>query len=316
MDLLSSEAVASEHADVRVLRDSRNTTRHDYLEGLWTRYEPYADLSFKDEFARSPHQRFWEMYLACVLMDVGMVLVPAAEWRTRKKGAPDLLLKTENHARIWVEATAVTGGSGQDALPDPDVLLHNGGSVRLTPHVVEKILLRYRNALETKTAKDQKYRIEGIIAEDEPYVVALNGGKLPWYWQDNPVIPRVVGAVLPAGNLIAFWDTQDADSRPLELGVEYRGSVAKKGGASVSTDLFLNPEYCFMSAIISSCINLFSDLPRTVSDFVFVHNPKARNPLPLGWLGIAREFSYETNAKEVVVSNNYGEVGRLVEHTH
>ena len=33
------------------------------LEGMWVRFEPYADADFAMAFAHDPDARFWEMYL-------------------------------------------------------------------------------------------------------------------------------------------------------------------------------------------------------------------------------------------------------------
>lgn len=49
------------------------------LEALWAVYEPYADPNFAAEFAREPDTRFWEMYVACQLLDAGKTLLPTVE---------------------------------------------------------------------------------------------------------------------------------------------------------------------------------------------------------------------------------------------
>jgi hypothetical protein len=49
------------------------------LEALWVKYEPYADTNFLQAFSKGPDDRFWEMYLAVVLLDAGKRLRKRAE---------------------------------------------------------------------------------------------------------------------------------------------------------------------------------------------------------------------------------------------
>jgi len=50
------------------------------LERMWQRFEPFADLDFRQGFARDPDGRFWEMYLACALLDTDKVLLARADY--------------------------------------------------------------------------------------------------------------------------------------------------------------------------------------------------------------------------------------------
>ena len=62
----------------------------DRLEFLWELYQPYADPNFRQEFARQVHRRFWEIYLACYLMNQGKNSTPRTE---RPIEGPDILIE-------------------------------------------------------------------------------------------------------------------------------------------------------------------------------------------------------------------------------
>ena len=44
------------------------------LEELWAEYEPYADANFREDFARDPNPKFWEMFLTTWLLQQGKTL--------------------------------------------------------------------------------------------------------------------------------------------------------------------------------------------------------------------------------------------------
>src|SRR5262249_15085532 len=90
------------------------------LEELWRRYEPYADAAFTSEFAKHLDARFWEMYLATLLLTARKNLrkrdqVPSA---VRDTG-PDICIN-KGTRRIWIEAVAPEPGDhGEpDRVPD------------------------------------------------------------------------------------------------------------------------------------------------------------------------------------------------------
>src|SRR6185295_17497257 len=68
------DAVAG-YGNIRAAPDSSDLGRiRAGLEELWDGYEPYADSGFREEFARHPDERFWEMYLAFRMLEAGRKL--------------------------------------------------------------------------------------------------------------------------------------------------------------------------------------------------------------------------------------------------
>lgn len=175
-DLLNS-AIAATDKDYLSLRDDpRFQEQRQYFEGLWQRYKPYADANFGGEIARQFHSRFWEMYLACTLMDQEHDLI-------RTRGGPDICIKNGD-GPIWVEATAPSRGEGPDALPEPEIRV---GSRPMAIRIPENdIILRFRSALEGKLRKYLEYRRKGKIACGEPFVKNLLDETAGTLWGLNP----------------------------------------------------------------------------------------------------------------------------------
>jgi hypothetical protein len=110
-----------------------------FLEHLWESFEPFADPDFKSELAKQFHPRFWEMYLACTLIELGFNLIP----RQCSYG-PDIHIELDG-INIWIEATAPDAGSGIDAVPGHP---KNSNGIKVPE---EQIILRLTNSIDKKT---------------------------------------------------------------------------------------------------------------------------------------------------------------------
>lgn len=78
---------------------------HEYLaearavaESLWARTRHFLDTDLAEKARLHFHQSFWEMYLASVLLDLGLPLVPRMNCASGALG-PDLLVAPAT----WVE---------------------------------------------------------------------------------------------------------------------------------------------------------------------------------------------------------------------
>ena len=100
----------------RILPDPRYREDIQFLESIWCFYEPYADANFSIEIKKHFHARFWEMYLAYSLAELGFQLVPPESNRR-----PDICVLLDDK-NVWIEATVPSAGSGDDAVPQLDLL--------------------------------------------------------------------------------------------------------------------------------------------------------------------------------------------------
>jgi hypothetical protein len=126
----------------------------------------------------------------------------------------------------------------------------------------------------------------------EPFVIAINGAQVP-FSSLNDEIPFIVQAVLPFGPASM---TIDADTLAIiDAGPAYRPEVVKKSKASVSTCVFLDEQYADISGIFFSNVIFKNFLSALGTDFIYLHNPKATNPLSAGWSKVGTEYWVEDN---------------------
>lgn len=250
------------YANFRGMRKWKELRR--YANSLWALYEPYADSHFREDARNHFLQRYWEMYLTVALMANGSTPI--------RSGAigPEFHFVYRNK-RVWVEATAPSAGSGADEIKENDP--SDNFSVP-----VERILLRYTAALREKQRKVAKDVAKGIVGPADPYVVAVNCRGIPYAPWGN-TLPYMVQAVFPVGPFVLTFDRRT--KRITDRSYERRESVMKKSGAQVPTTAFLDPSYASISAAIHSSIDAANNLRRLGGDFYVIHNPRARNPLPL-----------------------------------
>jgi len=271
MDLFNSDIASSQI--YRNVRDS-DTPMMIYARqlclDLWKIYKPFADEHFVIEMQRDFTARFWEMDLTCILMELGKGVKCA-------KPGPDIKVD----GSIWVEAIAPT--SGEESSPDkvPEIVTGIANSIDS-----EKITLRYTAAIEEKHRKYLGYVESEIIGSNEPYIIALNSSRIPNANQDLS-IPRIVSSVLSIGSQYVEFDRESGDI--VGGGHHYKESITKNNGSEVPVDMFLNPDYSGISAVLYSSSDCCNRAEKNGSGFILVHNPLAINPINTGFLGVGKE---------------------------
>lgn len=149
---------------------------------LWELTSDYVDSDLPDKATRQFHQCFWEMYVAAAMHDLSLPLVPRAMRKSPNAG-PDLQIGPN----VWIEAIAVTAGTGPDAIVRPP------GGFTSVPE--EKIKLRLLSGLTEKRNKFDGYRKNGLVGKDDICVVAINDALaygLSFEWD----LPRIVRSVM------------------------------------------------------------------------------------------------------------------------
>jgi hypothetical protein len=243
-----------------------------FIEEMWLQYEQYADIHFLNQAKIDFNQRIWEMYLACSLLFEGFSI------DSKDKG-PDILIDT-GELKIWIEAIAPKPGAGEDAVSKQEF-----GTVREVPD--EKIKLRYRSAIEEKYNKYKNYLKSKIVEPEDGYIIAINGSSIPSARRERE-IPRIIRSVLPFGNEFILIDSES--NLPIDRFYNYQDISLKKSGSSVSTDIFLKPEYSGISAILFSFIDALNRPNKLGEDFVLLHNPIATRQLPKGFIKLGCEY--------------------------
>jgi hypothetical protein len=276
------DATDAAYINLRAATDGQARVARDFVEALWVRYHNDADANFETGIRQTFAQRFWEMALTCALRDRGLRV-------TCPKPGPDNLVVL-NQRRVWIEAVCPTPGAPAygDRVPDQEF---NASNMHEVPE--RQLILRLRGAIRNKYHDQRpKYMDGGLIAADDSYVVAVNGCQLPSAIADTDP-PRIVKAVLPIGPPQDVIDR--ATCKLVESSYAYRRSVTKTNKEEVATDIFLDPAYSGLSAVIYSRLDAGNPPHVLGDDFVLVHNPCATNPLPEGFLKVGREFRAEVH---------------------
>lgn len=298
------EGIQAEDIVYNHIRDSdwpQKKAAKEFVENLWATYEPYADYNFPDQIQRNFHARFWEMYLTCTLLDQGFKL-------NCPKPGPDILIS--GNRKIWIEAVAPTAGDPSKPDSVPEAKFEESAqfmSSRGQRVPDEQIILRYRSAIAEKFDHlYTEYVANGIDSNHDSYVVALNGQRVG-FSQHDVYPPRILRSLFPIGHeeVIAELDANET-MKIVGNRFQFRPEIKKASGADVSTSIFLSPDYENLSAVLFSSVDVVNRPGRMGQDFILVHNPLAKNPLPNGFFKLGKEYTiqvldnhrYQISAKE------------------
>ena len=247
-----------------------------FVESLCDKANKYVDKNFLIDLPDQFHQRFWEIYLATSLLEIGKNLEP----NDRNYGA-DICISSDDDSIIWVEAVTVSLGQSEEAQEKEDEAMD-------VPD--EQIKLRLLNAFSVKSEKYKHYRRKNWITDKEPYIIAINAAQVPLSSCERE-IPRIIRSLLPFGDEVLYFDRETL--KTIKSIHNYQGVVIKKSGTEIETTSFLNIEHSGISAIIYSCADVFNYRSRIGESLLLFHNPKAMNPLPLGFLKKGCEYWIE-----------------------
>jgi hypothetical protein len=233
-----------------------------------------------------PPSVFWELYLAHALRRSGINIVEQNRTKKKQRG-PDLRATNPD---VWIEAVVAYPGSGEDALEAPP----RNGSYEVP---VDDFILRLRNAIETKSRIIKGYIQDKIIQQEQAAVIAISGCMLYTQFLEQP-IPRIVRAALGVGYLVL--DVNKSTGAHAGYSLEHRDGVQKAKGARVKTDIFLDPAYAHVSALIYSASDWVNTPYEPGNEFIVIHNENATAKLPHGWLPVGDEYWREQSALRCV----------------
>jgi len=248
-----------------------NKAQQDHCEALWATFQSkkLADSHFLTEFSQRTKERYWEMYLGCTLVELGLNPEKVSD------SGPDFLI-AHNGRRYWIEATCP--GPGDISLPDSVPNQSIGGNiVHEYPH--EQVILRYTNALSLKKCHRNKNIEAGIINKEDGYIISISASGLNNHIPSAKNPNSILQTLFPVGQVYVNFGKDRADQA--EVGVHDKHHILKTGGKEVSTDAFVNPEWNWLSAVIFEPIGL-ERVPLEApmgSSFHTVHNPLADVPL-------------------------------------
>jgi type I restriction enzyme S subunit len=262
-----------------------------------------ADPDFESELCSGSEARFWqrftEAFLASELRRAGLRLVPT-------RSGPDFNFE-HDRKRVRIEAIC------PDPKDIPEDWLADGVHLQVVTFPHPEILLRWTAAINAKSAKflgsasGPGYLAKGLVGSDDVCVVAVNGRQLRGLFPTINGIsgfPFALEAVFPVGPRQITIDR--ASLKQTGSGHQHRPLIAKSKGAPVSAEMFLDPAFEGISAVWA---NDFGDLSPLggVPQTVVIHNPLAKNPLPLGVLPVQWEYvAVPSGPEEYTVTRHRG----------
>ena len=258
------------------------------IDRLWAAYQPFADRSFPEKFARDPDAHFWEMWLTVELLRHGKNL-SARDQRQRIGGdvGPDICI-LDSGRKIWIEATVPTLGDATNEDQVPPVVPISKGGAQFAPR--RQVELRISSALSSKRTKFEQYLRNGIVAAEDLCVVAISGAKM--FVQSGALgLPRAVTTVYPLGEEYTTLARDTGDI--VDQGYRPSFGIDRGQGKPIPRYAFLNKHFSNLSGLIWSRrkIGSLADQP---SDLTFVHNFAAQQQFPRRWLQWAQEFVIES----------------------
>ena len=250
-----------------------------WLEAIWKQYEPYADSNFPNEFKKQFNQRAWELYLGSTLINRGYTL------GSHSNAGPDIKIpyKSKN---VWVEAIAVEKGDAQDKVPDIQY-----GKATDVPE--KEMLLRLTAGLREKHQKYLKYLKEGLISQDDPFVIAIDSSPLE---HQDAQIPLILKCLFAIGHQVLFLKREKSRRKTEGSTWSAREKVNKISGSEVKMLMFRDTSFEGISAVIYCPWNILNsprDPDKMGDNFVIIHNPFARNPLPDEFLKFGETWKQE-----------------------
>lgn len=266
---LSGEATDRTYVNVRDSDTPKMVEAKAFVETLWPIYRPLADSHFQSDARNHFLQRFWEMYVACALMERGLKL--------QKVGDDGLeFFFCYEGRRIWVEAIAPGPGQGPDRVPE---IVY--GEASMVPS--EKVLLRFTSALNDKLKKVELDLKKGLLNKHDRVLLAINSRGIPHgpYGADMPFFLK---AFLPFGNLTIELNPKTL--KVIDTYHTYRPVLKKQNTAEVQTTTFLHPRSAPIVAVLHSAVDCVNRPDCLGGDFDILHNPSAAQQLPrdlLSW---------------------------------
>ena len=263
------------------------------LECLWNTYQPYADLNFRQEFAKHPHQRFWEMLLCCRLLAWGKNVIPK---KYRPQQGPDILVR-DAEQQIWIEA--VTPTVGQPGKLDTVPGLRVDDDAHAVPD--SQLLLRIAQVLEEKRKKFSSYLDNSIVDPNDLCIIAVNGGDQGGFGGFDSVFEPAVyqNRIKTSGDEFWRWDTPCL--------------VQKSNNALVQASVFVTAGYKGIAGAMFSP-SMIGNLANSKIEIQYFPNPNSIRRITTNWVPWAKEYViHEPSSPTVISEMRYGkEIARVL----
>lgn len=260
--------VFDEHKDCKLLQDFQKDERFGFcqkFEDLWSYFKGLEDSHFWSELDTNPQSRTWEMMVAKLLKEEGFFL-------SHQDHGPDFIVSRNGNLAMYVEAVCPKPGSEDNPEAVPEIQFEKDIADSVP---IDEIVLRIRAGFKDKFERFKEYLSSELIVENVPLVIAIN--TMGIYRGDHFNPPLILRALLGYGSPYLTFNRKTGET---SLGIGSKEFTHRKNGSKVDLIPFLLEEHSLISGVLFSESNFFSVPYDLCKDSMFIHNPRARIPIP------------------------------------
>lgn len=266
------------------------------------KHHQYLDADFQKEFQIHFFSRIWELTLISYISQQMRKKNKLIKNKIRNKRYPDFCFEIGNQ-KFYLEAHAPNAGGSKEL----NATIENiAGKARKVP--IASYKERLCSSIREKGdilyyGKDGKSAYKDQIGEDAGFVIAVSMAKIPFFNQpmDYCVDLSCILGLSPRKVPVLRDSYGNHSMGPIYHDEEF--SFSKSGtGSSITTNYFSNDTYGHISAILISHSGwaFFPDANQhgvplhweeCRNDYILVHNPFAKTPLPIGYFSVYREIT-------------------------
>jgi hypothetical protein len=215
--------------------------RRRVLDEAYNICKDYLDDGFVNEICKYGKfmDRLWELSLCSILIHKNYTL---EKWTKTNKPKPDFCILL-NGKKIWVEAVCPDVGDIDPVSPPPVLIpgVIHGETVDISTDIRPRAL-RASSAFIKKVAKREEYIKGGLMAQDEPYIIAINTHRITRHSDTMIEELMLYGMGLHQVNLKTGVGSRQW--RPETI------KIAEEKEVPIPMAYFLRPEYKIISAVI------------------------------------------------------------------
>ena len=278
----------------------------EYWQDLYNLYRVMLDSDFVTALSKDSFSGIWELTIVHFLSshhEKGLNLIS----HKKKSSIPDFCADILG-SRFYFEAICVSPGN----IPELKVTLSEvSGKARRTPVAenMERLTAAIREKGHTKYYGEKACGYKCAMEDGSGLVIAISIAKIQFHNRSNNFIEdlRCIFGISSMKIPLA----QDSN-RHYKMGTPYHEQqltfektsnkeMENKRGSPLKMDYFANDEYAHISAMLLSYdgrvffpnIEIFDGIlwNECRNDFILIHNPFAKNPLPVGFFDVSLEVT-------------------------
>lgn len=322
MSVENNEYVSYEQIAI-AKKDTPQGIAFQFIQEKLLLYKHYLDEAYEAELKRNDfHSRYWELLSCCLLKQNCCTEISKPVFKKNTSNY-DLDVKINDHVLALENVIIKNADKEREKIPADKIWNPaDGGKPEVYGSYPSRIQLRIANSVSNKKKQYNALVKDGNISSDRPYVLAIGLYGLPFAFSQLVnflTLPtNFLGAFFPvefpvvyvehpnARGVKASSDTAETHDQSSKSNATYKLSNVKASGKGVSKAIFLDQENSHISAVLLS--GFCDQQMRTgkfelTNDFILIHNPLAKNPIPEKILPVFSEYVATVDSDSVTIKN-------------